>query len=104
MSPDIEFKFNSPDLVKICEQHEVESLYAFGSSVTNRFDDNKSDIDLVVEIKSTDPLQRGELLISLWDKLEAYFQKKVDLLTDNSIKNPFLKKNIESTKVLIYGG
>ena len=79
-------------------------MYAFGSAVTNNFDPEKSDIDLVVEIKEPDPLERGELLISLWDKLEIFFDRKVDLLTEKSIKNPFLKKSIDETKILIYDG
>ncbi|MEN8249471.1 MAG: nucleotidyltransferase domain-containing protein [Bacteroidota bacterium] len=104
MSPGIEFKFNSPDLVELCKEHKVKSLYAFGSSVSEKFDEKSSDIDLVVEIDNSDPLERGELLISLWDKLEMFFQRKVDLITNSSIKNPFLRKNIDSTKVLVYGG
>ena len=42
--------------------------------------------------------------MSIWDKLELFFQKKVDLLTNNSIKNELLKQNINGTKVLIYDG
>jgi len=51
-----------------------------------------------------DPILRGELLIDIWDKFETFFQRKVDLLTFNSIKNPILRKNIDSTKILIYEG
>lgn len=42
--------------------------------------------------------------MNIWDKFEQLFQRKVDLLTNTSIKNPFLKKNIDSTKILIYDG
>ena len=45
--------------------HKVKYLYAFGSSVTDRFDYDKSDIDLLVEIDDADPVERGEKLISL---------------------------------------
>jgi uncharacterized protein len=34
----------------LCQIHKVKYLYAFGSSVTDRFDYDKSDIDLLVEI------------------------------------------------------
>jgi len=88
----------------LCKNHKVKYLYAFGSSVTERFDDNKSDIDLLVEIDSADPIERGEKLLSLWDLFEDFFRRKVDLLTDSSIRNPFLRKSIDSTKVLIYDG
>ena len=79
-------------------------MYAFGSSVTDRFDEETSDIDLLVEIGETDPIERGEKLISLWDNMETFFDRKVDLLTEASIKNPVLRKNIDRTKILIYDG
>lgn len=86
----------------LCASHNVKSLYTFGSSVTNRFDPDKSDIDLLVEIDVIDPIERGEKLISLWEKFEDFFQRKVDLLTGASIRNPYLRESIETTKVLIY--
>jgi len=88
----------------LCRNHKVETMYVFGSATTNNFDQTNSDIDLVVEIKESNPINRGELLISLWDKLENFFDRKVDLLTEVSIKNPFLKKSIDNSKVLIYDG
>jgi predicted nucleotidyltransferase len=92
------------DFNSLCQRHKVRYLYAFGSSVTDRFDYDKSDIDLLVEIDDSDPIGRGEKLISLWDTFESFFNRKVDLLTDSSIHNPYLRKSIDSTKVLIYDG
>ena len=92
------------DFTILCKTHNVKYLYAFGSSVTESFDINESDIDLLVEIDSKDPIDRGEKLLSLWDLFEVFFRRKVDLLTDSSISNPFLRKSIDSTKVLIYDG
>jgi predicted nucleotidyltransferase len=92
------------DFILLCKSHNVKYLYAFGSSTDDRFDPKRSDIDLLVEIDSSDPLDRGEKLLSLWDLFENFFNRKVDLLTESSIRNPYLKKSIESTKVLIYDG
>jgi predicted nucleotidyltransferase len=92
------------DFTFLCKTHNVKYLYAFGSSVSEKFDQGKSDIDLLVEIDSSDPLERGEKLLSLWDLFEDFFKRKVDLLTESSIRNPFLRKSIDSTKVLIYDG
>lgn len=88
----------------LCTSHDVKYLYAFGSSATEHFNPETSDIDLIVEINDNDPLERGEKLISLWDKFEEFFQRKVDLLTDTSIRNPYLRKSIDATKILIYDG
>ena len=92
------------DFNELCKVHNVRYIYAFGSSITDRFDIAKSDIDLLVEIDDPDPVERGDKLISLWDTFENLFQRKVDLLTDTSIHNPYLRKNIDSTKILIYDG
>ena len=92
------------DFKALCSNHGVKYLYAFGSSTTDKFDPQTSDIDLLVEIFDSDPLQRGEKLISLWDTFEDFFNRRVDLLTDSSIRNPFLRKSIDSTKILIYDG
>jgi predicted nucleotidyltransferase len=89
---------------ELCLTHNVESLYVFGSATNEKFDEAKSDVDLLIEVGSEDPIERGENLLSIWDKLEDFFQKKVDLLTNSSIKNPVLRQNIDATKVLIYDG
>ena len=52
----------------ICKNHGIKSLYAFGSSVTEQFNPQRSDIDLLVEMEDMDPLEKGEKLLSLWDK------------------------------------
>jgi predicted nucleotidyltransferase len=88
--------------IDLCKAHQVKNLFAFGSSVTGNFDFNSSDIDLLVEIDEPNPIKKGEKILSMWDKLELFFKRKVDLLTNLSIKNRILRENIESTKVLIY--
>jgi len=87
--------------IALCEDYKVRSLHAFGSSINDKFNE-ASDIDLLVEIDTKNPIERGENLMGLWDGFEDFFQRKVDLLTRSSIKNPILKKNIDSTKIIIY--
>jgi len=89
---------------ELCKKHNVAYLYAFGSSTTDKFNDISSDIDLLVEIDDLDPIERGEKLLSLWDTFEAFFHRKVDMLTESSIRNPYLRKSIDATKILIYEG
>jgi len=97
-------KYKMTDFISLCKSHNVKSLYAFGSSITNHFNEDSSDIDLLIEIENDDPIERGENLMNIWDKFEQFFQRKVDLLTNTSIKNPILRKSIDSTKILIYDG
>ena len=93
---------NSNEFLSLCKSHDVKTLYAFGSSTTDKFNEDSSDIDLLVELDTKDPIKRGENLIDLWDKFENIFKRKVDLLTNSSIKNPILRKSIDSSKILIY--
>jgi predicted nucleotidyltransferase len=99
-----EISKRSADFSALCINHKVKSLYAFGSSTNDSFNPHESDIDFLVEIDDNDPIERGDKLLSFWDRLENFFNRKVDLLTESSLRNPFLKKSIDSTKVLIYDG
>jgi len=92
------------DFNAVCKAHSVKYIYAFGSVVTDQFDKEKSDVDLLVEIDDPDPVSRGEKLMSLWDTFEAFFSRRVDMLTENSVHNPYLKKSINASKILIYDG
>jgi predicted nucleotidyltransferase len=86
----------------ICASNKVRTLFAFGSVTNNKFKAD-SDVDMVVDIAETDPLAYSESYFKLKEQLEAIFNRQVDLLEQKSIKNPFLKKEIDQTKILIYG-
>ncbi len=87
----------------LCRQHKVSSLYAFGSSVSGSFNAN-SDVDLIVDFNTKDPLVFGDMLLSIWDRLEVFFGRKVDLLTMRSVRNPVMRREIEKNQVLVYDG
>ncbi len=99
-----EISKHESDFKSLCQKHNVKFLYGFGSSVTDSFDNKSIDIDLLVEIDEADPIERGDKLISLWDNFESFFKRKADMLTESSIQNPYLKRSIDATKILIYDG
>ena len=86
---------------KLCREHDVRTLFAFGSVVSDRYNED-SDIDLVVDIDNNDPFEYTDNYFDLKFQLADLLQRKIDLLEDKAISNPFLKKEIEDTKVLIY--
>ena len=89
-------------LNETCENYPVDKLFFFGSVCTEYFK-TSSDIDVIIELEPMKPLMQGETILNLWDEFEALFRRKVDLLTtDQHIKNPILKKNINNTKQLFY--
>lgn len=87
---------------QLCESYDVNSLFAFGSVITDKFRP-ESDIDLVVDIQSLDPITYSENYFNLKFELENILKRQVDLLEMKSIRNKFLKSEIDRTKVLIYG-
>jgi uncharacterized protein len=94
---------NHIEQIKIlCDNHEVKSLFAFGSVVGDDFNET-SDVDLVVDINNTDPLKYADHYFALKFTLENLLERKIDLLESNAIVNPYLKEEIQQTQVLIYG-
>lgn len=89
------------NLQSLCQQNKVKSLYVFGSVLTDRFNDN-SDIDLVVDIDSNDPIDYAENYFNLKFALQDLFNRQVDLLENKTIKNPYIRQNIDNSKYLLY--
>jgi len=90
-------------LADLCKNNlAVNKLYFFGSVLSSKFNEETSDVDVLVEVTDLPPEERGESLIALWDNLESLFNRKVDLLTENALRNPFFRKEVERTKKLFY--
>jgi predicted nucleotidyltransferase len=85
-----------------CLTNQVKRLFAFGSVTHNKLNE-ESDIDLMVEIEETDPISYSDAYFDLKERLEKLFKRPIDLLEDKAIRNPFLREEIDKTKVLIYG-
>jgi predicted nucleotidyltransferase len=90
------------DIKKLCKQNKVRSLYVFGSVMTDDFNKD-SDIDLIVDIDSNDPLDYADSYFNLKFALQELFKRPVDLLESKAIKNPYIIENINRSKSLIYG-
>ncbi|MDD4605157.1 MAG: nucleotidyltransferase domain-containing protein [Dysgonamonadaceae bacterium] len=86
---------------RLCEQHYVSQLSVFGSILTDKYNKN-SDIDLLVNFSNIDLQNYADNYFSLKQALEEIFMRQVDLLEDKAIKNPYLRKSIDSSKRLIY--
>ena len=91
------------DIIKaLCEKYHVKSLFAFGSVTRDELKPS-SDIDLLVDIESNDPLTYSDDYFGLKFQLEQLLHRHIDLLELRAIKNQYLKQNIENSKVLVYG-
>ena len=93
---------NIQKIFALCKKYKVSKLFVFGSILTDRFNDD-SDVDFVV---SSNKVEVNDYFDNYFDfkySLEELFGRKVDLLEEQTIKNPYLKKNVDATKALIYG-
>lgn len=87
---------------KLCYEHNVKKLFLFGSALNEKFNNN-SDIDFVVDFMEMPHELYADNYYDLKFSLESLFHRKVDLLEEQAIKNPYFKKSIVSTRQLIYG-
>jgi predicted nucleotidyltransferase len=93
---------NYSDAIRyLCQQNKVKSLYAFGSVLTSRFT-KKSDIDFIVDIDSVEPFEYADYYFNLKFALQEVLKRNIDLLEAKSIRNQYVKENIEKSKKLIY--
>jgi predicted nucleotidyltransferase len=86
----------------LCVNHNVKSLFAFGSVCTDKFNDS-SDIDLLISFNSMDYGDYADNYFLVADKFEEIFHRYVDLVTDKSLSYPFFINSVNQTKTLIYG-
>lgn len=94
---------NRAALVHLCRHYRVERLYMFGSAVSDHFDATYSDLDFLVRFADRKPSgEYAERYLGFAEDLERLFHRPVDLLTEQSIRNPYLRREIESTRRLIY--
>ena len=87
---------------ELCVSHKVKSLYAFGSVLTDDFNSN-SDIDLIVDFKEIDVEDYADNYFDLKFSLQDIFNRSVDLLEEQALKNPYFKEVLNQTKELVYG-
>lgn len=93
---------NIDNIKALCDKYHVRTLFAFGSVTRDELKPN-SDIDLVVDIDSNDPLTYSDNYFGLKFQLEQLLNRHIDLLELRAIKNQYLRQNIDDSKVLVYG-
>ena len=74
----------------------------FGSALTPDFNE-QSDLDFIVEFEPQDIDHYADNYFNLKFALEDTFKRKIDLLEERSIKNPYFKMAIENQRQLLYG-
>jgi len=87
---------------ELCRKYNVNQLYLFGSYSTGNFTP-QSDIDFLVRFDEVDLYNYFDNYLELKQNLEQLLNVSVDLVEEQTVKNPFLLHSINQSKQLIYG-
>jgi uncharacterized protein len=93
---------NIASIQQLCKEHRVKHFSVFGSVLNDNFSSN-SDIDFVVDFNENDPIKYTDLYFQLKEKLEQILKRPIDLIEDRGIKNSFFRKELNESKVVLYG-
>lgn len=77
----------------------VEQAFLFGSAARDNMNEN-SDIDFIIRFPDTmPPASYADNYFALANALETLLKKRVDLVTERTIKNPYLLQTINKDKL-----
>ncbi len=89
------------DIQKLCERFGVERLELFGSATSDHFDPSRSDVDFLVRFQPQRTYGWSDYF-GLQFALEDLFSRRIDLVDEPAVKNPYFWKSIESNREVIY--
>lgn len=80
-------------------EHGVEAAYLFGSAAKGTMT-TQSDIDFIIRFPADMPYTiYADNYFSLAEALETLLKKSVDLVTEKTLKNPYLLQAINQHKL-----
>ena len=90
------------EINSLCASHKVNTLFAFGSVLLETFS-SESDIDLLVNFEPIDIAKYADNYYDFKFSLQNLLKRKIDLIEEQAISNPYFLKSINNQKKLIYG-
>jgi uncharacterized protein len=97
-----QFQENRDVISGLCQKMGVRRLRLFGSATEHRALKESSDLDFVVGFSNDTESGISDRFLTLAQELERIFQRKVDLLTERSLRNPIFRQVIDSKGLVIY--
>lgn len=91
------------EIAALCQRFGVRRLDVFGSAARGSdFDPSRSDLDFVVEFEPQEPASNYRSYFGLKEALEQLLGRPVDLVTESTIRNPYLRASVEQGRKLLY--
>ncbi|GAB4133958.1 MAG: hypothetical protein Fur0041_06590 [Bacteroidia bacterium] len=89
-------------IVALCKAHYVTAISVFGSAAQNRLN-AESDIDFLVRFsEDLNLLDYADNYFSLLDGLEKITGRRVDLISEKSLRNPVFIEEISKSRIDLY--
>lgn len=92
--------FDQYALDEFCRRWHIAELSLFGSALGDRFRED-SDVDLLVTFEPATTRTFSDWMDMILE-LETFFGRKVDLVEERLLTNPFRRKSILSSRKIIY--
>ena len=89
-------------LKQICEARRVRRLWLFGSAARDDFDPECSDIDFLVEFEPHERRGLDDVFFMLHEDLKKLTGRPVDLVEFDAIRNPYIRKAAEESRIPLY--
>lgn len=88
-----------------CKRHHVRSLYLIGSAAKESGFSQSSDVDLLYKFNKTDiaEMDYADNYFDLLFELQKLLGRKVDLVAEDKMRNPYFIESVNKDKQLIYG-
>ena len=93
---------HSDELAELCRRHHVKRLELFGSAASGKFNPEKSDIDFLVDYHPFPGPGKADAYFGLLEDLQQLFNRRIDLVVDRAIENPYFRQSLDQTKIAIY--
>ena len=90
------------ELAELCRRYHVELLDLLGSAATESLDPTRSDLDFLVQFLSCPPAEHYERYFGLLEALEALFDRPIDLVEIDSLRNPYFIRQVETERMPLY--
>ena len=89
-------------IAALCRRYGVVRLFVFGSALREDFRPGQSDIDLLVEFGPLSGHEKAHAYFDLLDELNTLLGTDVDLVMEGAVKNRYVARDIERTKLELY--
>lgn len=90
------------ELDELCRKYRVRTLEVFGSAADGAWDAARSDLDFLVDYLPPESERSAPDYFGLLHALEDLFHRKIDLVMDRAIRNPYFRRGVDRSRRIIY--